>query len=105
MAVTNPGFAMVLREIETRSVAAIPGLFPGLPPLPPMDVLKMGGEVASSAAACHVGTVIYDRLLRKHTDESLNDGTALKFKKDAIAKSFLEEIAAMEQEAASSLRL
>jgi hypothetical protein len=70
-----------------------------------MDVLKMGGEVAASAAACHVGTVIYDRLLRKHSEEGLNDGLALKFKKDTITKSFLEEIAIMEQEAASSLRL
>jgi hypothetical protein len=105
MAVGNPGFAMVLREIETRSVAAIPGLLPGLPPLPPMDVLRMGGEVAASAAACHVGTVIYDRLLRRHPEVDLNDGSALKFKKDAIAKSFLDEIAIMEQEAAGGLRL
>lgn len=65
-------------------------------PIPlPADRVKMGSEAAASAAACHVGAVIYDRMLRKNKEK------APKPDKETVSESFLQEIAEIEKEAKS----
>lgn len=101
--VSHPGLMTAVRKIEIRGIVVLPGILPGLPPLPPVETLKLGGgEVAASLAAHQVGRLIYDRLLKKNRDKvnrleiAPNPST---FNKKAIAKSFLEEIEEMEREA------
>ena len=107
LAISHPGFAAAVREFETKTITAIPGFVPGLVPLPP-EVLKVGGEIAASAAACHVGTIIYDRMRRNHKqarqiEEAFsNSKSNPETSKDAIARSFIEEIERMELEAGLS---
>jgi len=99
MAMSHPVLATAVREIETKSITTIPGLLPGVPIPMPVELLRAGGEVAVSAAACHVGAVIYDRILRKKGRDELPGPD-----RETIALSFLQEIAEIEKEAGKSLR-
>lgn len=99
MAMSHPALAMAVREVEAKSITTIPALLPGMPIAMPVELLRAGGELAMSAAACHVGAVIYDRMLRKKGNEE----EPTERDRETIALSFLQEIAEIEKEANKSL--
>ena len=96
VAMSHPTLATAVREIETKAITTVPGLLPGVPIPLPTELLRAGGEMAASAVACHVGAMIYERILRKKG----NEGKELPAPdSETIAISFLQEIAEIEKEA------